>query len=647
MAAERIQYFNSYGYIYGMDLERFVSMNIPESIDQIDINDAIEFYEIRRFLEDEKWHVDCTEVQFNEYKQKSKSLFALTARFFNNMRDDSILSAFLKLERFYYESFCRLFDKFKLYKEISEDVFKTLIRECISDIPFLFEKIVEKYDTTLKDFLVENIGLTKTVMEMYNQNTAGNNRLYIPKSITKKDICSILCRYVESENPDVSVLTEIMNIKPQGVFTITDDIRLKAKRRRDEMIEELSSKSVMIKVGVEVSLSKDQSEEVVMTRSDGIIHASYSIDWLLSTLDYPSILNNFVYIFEYADPFQMRCQLVNNERYSTFWESLARRSNKSIYKHNRSFDQLNALAALQMRNYYDFLKDEGIHFENVLNWFYTKYLQQEFNCSPMRASFPEEEMSYSHKCTLACSALESVIKQFSLYARKREIDFELIRISSGSDKFETIPSLMKTKYIYGKGEQYKDIRYNLFSDQSSLRFNQKSNKNCNYKCFYDLMCHEDVRLSDYRESQQDTILRLCAENIVDIKDDDIVLPGNVQKLLVLKDLNDNGVINRWNYSREAYELFNEWVKKGLLVEDSCRLLSKQEADYFDFMLNNSEFSNGPALRNKYSHGNLDVVENEDYHKMNYMILLVLATVLTIKINDDFCIEEGLKQSEDA
>ena len=62
-------------------------------------------------------------------------------------------------------------------------------------------------------------------------------------------------------------------------------------------------------------------------------------------------------------------------------------------------------------------------------------------------------------------------------------------------------------------------------------------------------------------------------------------------------------------------------------------------DYFNYLLNNVEFVNGLALRNRYIHGVQQVNLDELEHASNYNILLMVFTILAIKINDDFCIRD--------
>ena len=69
------------------------------------------------------------------------------------------------------------------------------------------------------------------------------------------------------------------------------------------------------------------------------------------------------------------------------------------------------------------------------------------------------------------------------------------------------------------------------------------------------------------------------------------------------------------------------------------LFSEQESNFYNFILNHSEYSNSWDLRNSYIHGVQQVNMNEEEHRQNYFVFLILFVVLAIKVNDDFCLME--------
>lgn len=68
------------------------------------------------------------------------------------------------------------------------------------------------------------------------------------------------------------------------------------------------------------------------------------------------------------------------------------------------------------------------------------------------------------------------------------------------------------------------------------------------------------------------------------------------------------------------------------LQTSNTSFSKKEIDYFNYYLNDF-FTNGIALRNKYSYGSVGVA-TEDEHKNNYMWLCYLTVLFIIKMNEE-------------
>lgn len=74
------------------------------------------------------------------------------------------------------------------------------------------------------------------------------------------------------------------------------------------------------------------------------------------------------------------------------------------------------------------------------------------------------------------------------------------------------------------------------------------------------------------------------------------------------------------------------LEEGLLyAEDS--LFSKPEKDYLNFLLNDKQFTNGPALRNAYMHGDVPNV-SESAHEAAYNYLLMVFVCVLLKMQSE-------------
>lgn len=83
------------------------------------------------------------------------------------------------------------------------------------------------------------------------------------------------------------------------------------------------------------------------------------------------------------------------------------------------------------------------------------------------------------------------------------------------------------------------------------------------------------------------------------------------------------------------------VSSGWLTRKSS-LLTDPEASYFNFILNQSEFSDGYDFRNKYLHGSQADKDNENTHHNVYIIALKLMMAIVIKISNDFYVRNKLE-----
>ena len=263
----------------------------------------------------------------------------------------------------------------------------------------------------------------------------------------------------------------------------------------------------------------------------------------------------------------------------------------------------------------------------------------------MRASFPSEGTTYCEKCITLCSLLDSVLKQFSLYVDNGDIDFELLSMIQGSKKFGDIPSLVENKYIYGNGNTFNNLKNTMFSDQCMLSFVPRiHNEGKTYSRLFDLLYNEKIYLSDYREHNIPTIRWLEENDLISIDDSGLIHLGNIYRIAIIKDLFDIGVISKWHFDPNAFPVIQEWIDAGMLIEKSS-LLTQQEVNYFDYILNNAEYDNGLQLRNKYAHGNQLAITDENEHKKNYYYFLRIFTILAIKINDDFSLREQQNRTQ--
>lgn len=654
MSVDRVRYFSPKDGCYGYMLDRIESIDVPDYED-IDINDAIEYEQINRYFNKgipAKLRQIWTDEQFKEYSEKSKLLFNMANRFFSDLNDENIFDKYCQVDSFYETVFWEIFDSRKLFDRFSPEVFEKVLQyheDAILTV-LTYSKIVKKYGELLRKYILNHLSCIDLLLQYCEQDASDNSnnkKIYLPEEFSGEDILEFFDRYLDSEQVNPNYAAAIFLMQNNNKIRISDELRLKANRRYQQEWEKMSASDSSNTFSRQTKLifepDQDQEDIVIFYQENNCYIYSYSEKWFLETLDYPSILNNFIYVFKFVDYFQTRSLHTFNALESLIFERINQTNSQYCYPENFSFHLKNDLAEMQMESYYKFLLKHKIRYENVLEWFFTEYLQKEFDCPKICLSMPSKDSIVREKCEIACDAMEIVIKQFSQYAEKHKIDFELLSISSGPIKFNQIPSLLNTKYLYGLGKDFKNWSYLLLSDQCSLIYNNITNDNFRHSCFLDLLIKESVYKKDYSENEQSCIDQLVNADLIKIAEDGKIQIGNEIKLTVLRDLNDNGVISRWDYPKSAQPIFQEWISNGVLTEGRS-LLSQQEADYFSYFLNREKYTNGLDIRNKYSHG-IGQILNDDEHQRNYNILLRLMTILAIKINDDFWLYNKMQKEQ--
>lgn len=383
-----------------------------------------------------------------------------------------------------------------------------------------------------------------------------------------------------------------------------------------------------------VGIRENDNNEVVVVESTKGADSSFTVwydkNWLEENLDYPTILNNFIYLFNYTD-LCGRCTLVSLKVYLTIIEQTMFTVGRQHYRKGMDYDFKNNLAQLQMMSYYRFLLNHGIRIEEVFQWFFHTYLPNEFNALGFMFNIPSKDTLPFEKCRTIAEEMDGVLKQFRMYVQEGEIDQELYLMSSEHMKVDAVPSIISEKYAYSGKNSIQNEMYLLFSDQAMLRHNRKTPEAPSSFC--SLIQNNDLLFSDFYESHHHE-LRFLEEqgSIVIAEDGSISL--NKGRISILNDLYKNEVICP-NYYRKHRGIVDKMISNGELIVENT-LFSRPEQDYLNFHLNKAAFSNGYDLRNKYSHSTYrrdDETQWSDY----YMLLKIMIIVIT-KINEEFVLK---------
>ncbi|MFR2725095.1 hypothetical protein [Sellimonas intestinalis] len=602
------------------------------------MEDVIEYYNIGHLIE-EKDKInnsifDCEEEKLKEYAKKIKQV---TGKFMYSIDDSNCKEIYDQLDIGWREDFWKLFAEFKVYSHVGEKAFEDILlnaKIAIYDI-LKYRYIVETYTRIIKKWLLEYWDSAEILLDKY---VIGKTikEINLPE-LDRKDIDDIFMHYISSPYAHINRLEIIQNIKNTKQFTVSDKIKANAVKRRKELIEQIEKENRGIRVDTQICVSF--RDDIQRQPEDNLPNCEYYIydrKWLSENQDEATLLNNFIYLLEFFD-FGMRPTFLSKEWECSSLERVFKLKTENDYLVSGAYNYKIGLTVTQLKAYYLELQRLGKPLEAIIEWFFREYLKQEFHVENFVVTMPSENSSYLEKCRLLLPELESILKQYKLYVEERQIDRDLLEITSGSVDISKMPSLVENKYLYGKGEEFQRVKFDFFSDQSMLHWVKRINKN--YRNFFNLILNEKICKEDYGSYVTEELNWLGKNKWIYYDEEGYIRFYNIQQIVLFADLVRNDFINICSfkkYEKEQYDkIIDEFIKKDMMRYGNG-LFSEPEQDWVSFIFNKSRFNNSMDIRNRYMHGTQANSYDEPRHMENYFYILLVCIFYIIKINDDLC-----------
>jgi len=634
---ERVKFYSEHDMSCGTNIRNiieFVNKFNNSNIDENDINEILEYLNIIKFYNVKKFK----NVIINETGGRSNEIIITikkeTGRFIGVHKSYKFLNLYEGVDINYKENFWELIDKYNIYEYIEKADFEYFLRNSNLHYSVIlkYAKIIYYFDEVLREHMLQdNTGAEVLLRKYFHNEDIKKYNTFLPLSLTEKDKEKIILNYIESEHPNINYIEMIFNSPSNSELKIGDRLKLKAKRRYKEEIENLFDGKNGFETGVAIKYPENQEESVIYSIDGMVSECSVSRSWIENNLDLNTLWNNFIYIFEFFD-FQMRLNLVSKPNEIGIFERLFTRANSNqLYKDSSAFKHKDMMATIQIHSYVQVLNNYQIRLEEMIEWFFTEYLFEEFGINNYIVKMPTKSSSDFEKCRAILPEIDSILKQYKLYLEDDEIDQELLQVSSSHMFFKDCTSCINKKYIYPIEGIFNTATYLFFSDQSTIFYLPKFNEK--YKNFYDLLRCEKVKLNDFEEYQIKHIEWLIENNFVCEDKDGYLKFINYIRISLFGDLYYNEVISYWNCGSELRDEIDILINENVFKMDN-KLFTKGEQDYFDYHLNKAKFSNSLDLRNSYLHGTQ--TNDDELHKMNYLIFLKLIVIIIVKINDDLC-----------
>lgn len=663
---ERVKFYSSSDLSIGLYFDRL--KELIESIEKLKLNnllDALEAYNILKFISNKIYPIDLSDKQIKEAKARiNKKL----NHFFTKVSQENILEFFKyfflsddseldkniskkiksdSIDKYsntvFRKDFLECFEQYKLDEKISEDDLRICIEEYEIPIRYFIETqyFITNYPDLMKDKFLEKASNFELFLENY---TDGETKCFIPTNITKDEMYKFCEQYIEYEFANLNYL-RLINQGIQGIQGLTIDAKLKLKsRKRCEQIEQeiFNDKNRGIGQSIAVYL-----EEESYNNARGEFKNLIDIDYLKkesakeNLLEYMMYFNGF-----FTDNWLFNLCSFPKLESSTFARTLFGVHTKKNYETSFHFDNKNSLMLLSFKVYQEKLQEIfDLRIEDLIAYFFSNYNKEHFFIDWLSLDFASKSEKMHIQTKNLVTLEEQVRKQWKLYVNENEVDKELFELES-TPRIKSLKSLLDRKYIYvnNKNENIQRIMHLLFSDQSHITYINEELKGDD---FVQLLINNKIKKTDFRSYQQSNIDFLIDNDIISVDKEENIFTTQKQwfRILIFSNIYNYGVIHYYHLNQKLgirklleyqQQEINEMVEEGLLIYENT-LFAKPEADYLNYLLNDSEFDNALGLRNKYAHGSV-IEENES----DYLYILIILVVYVIKINEELTIQDNGK-----
>lgn len=622
--------------------DKILQKNANEHI--TDINDILEYYHIKKYIDNDLFLKSWTEKDIQDIKIKCEIYDKLIKEFFFKINDENIAEYYSQVLGNYIDCFWEVINSLNHYKKISKTNFQKILQKesFLIHTILKYKGIVEHYKSVVREFLLKYKDAAEILLSIYEKQSDFNKKnKFLPSNLSLKDKEQITLNYLEQDSPNLNYLKLIERAGNSKDFTVSDKVKLKAKKLYQKEIEKYCNENGSFSHGVSLVFVNDMDKiKDCEIDKNNTLNYLYNKDFILKNNNPYLLFRFFDNLFEYVDE-QQRIELINKRSQIEPFERHIGVHSKNEYFISTAFHLSEMTSQMQMYGYGKLLEKElETSVENIIKIVFTEVFQEKYDF-PKNANFtiPTPASSFLEKIRVIAPEFESILKQYKLFVEDGSIDFELLQISSKPPKIKDIPSLNENKYIYlnEKNIEIVNCAYIFFSSQSMLTYIEPF-RNKEYGCFFDLLANEDVKYDDYQEFQKHSINHLIDQRFIKVDDKGFIKILNYERLYILRDLYLNEYGSFYHYPKHFQEEVLKMKEENIVFTETS-LFAKPEQAYFNYILNKSEFSNGLDLRNRYSHGTQPNPEEVKKHEISYHIYLKILVLTLLKIEDDLWINK--------
>ena len=592
----------------------------------VDINSAIEFSEIKRYIDNNIYPKSWTDYDIKYYKEKINKIEHNFNTFLSKIESDNFIEIYSNIKFFYLEQFWRLIANRGIYKKIQKSIFENLLNNFNTNITNILEqsKLVEYLNNELKNYFLNHPQTAEILLLKFVVEDKSYKNLSIPKSLTIKDKEKILSDYLEYNELNPKYLRLFLYCNSADL-RIPDTLKLKAKHKEQieyDTIRTQNSFTITYRVGFS---NISQPEKKYFDTNT----LTCSIEYGRELFDKSSDIDYFNYFFVKLNKCcdsSGRILYINFDKDLSLMDILDMHLNNG-FNQTMEFRNKNMFLLLSIIAYNEELVKKKKNIETILNSVFKSCFDEEFQVKNLSISLHPSELPYKERTKSLFPEIESLLKRYNLYAIHKEIDLELLKLSSQPLKIENVKSLCDIKNVYINNDNefiHKLIKLLFVNDSVVISGEEKES----YSLFISILIHKKISVTSCSLPNEDLLFLL--DNGYLVKKDGFIYFDKIDEIIILFDLYKFGYICYPYYEQSHKDIIDKFIDKGYLYHDD-KLFSKQESDYFNFHLNKT-FQNGLELRNIYEHGVYD--DNEEVHKQHYFIVIKLLVLMFFKITFD-------------
>lgn len=597
---------------------------------QRDINDVLELYSIKKYID-----ADCalrvwTEADIQTFKTTVERFPAIVTAYCRGLDSENIEGEYQEVDAELKDTFWEVFTMYRVYEHVDSQIIKRMLEAGVCDVRELlvYKPLVDAYDGIFAETMRGKAEFAQLILSAYLlELDSPEGRPNIPASLTLEDKEAIVIAFIGTGAPNISLLRIIEQSRDSNQLRLQPETRLKAKRKADVLYGEMMQDASTFPYSVRLELMESDEDWGVKLLSDS--RNNYRLCYnekMLRTFDDERLVTMFADAYGFLDRNMLMTMPFNYITDSVMLEMLAGYHGKKDYPVTSAFNFKQQTAVMQMVFHHQYLKGRGKRMEDLLMWFYNDLLKNKYGYPSGAISLGQENASEVDKIRVLIPEIDAILKRYDLYANKGEVDEELLRFYQGVHITDT-RSLLKRKYFYpveGNTEVFTSIRLLFHSGPllDKLPDGYKGERN-----LFNTICHSKARYDQYREWQRQQLDFLIEKGLITIEPDGNLRFANEERVAVLYDLHHDRVIYYWGHPQCVRDEIDKMEAEGLLYSEQ-KLFSKPEKDYLNYLLNDKQFTNGPAFRNTYAHGdqpNVDARVNETAY--NYLLMVLVCTLL--------------------